>query len=231
MSGSTLLVCRPWSLHIWTSYSLSKRSGRPLQVYHPTRHQGLRDSRGFFYKRAWPIIKDDVMRAFNALWSRDFRSLNLLNEAFLILLRKKVNPEEIRDCRPISLIHSFAKLVSKCLANRLARFLSDLVRPNQSAFIRGRSIHDNFQTVQLTCRLLHSVKRPSMLLKIDMAKAFDRLLASWAFLLELLEFMGFSRRWRDWMSALLSTASTKILLNKWQTGKQDLPCSRPQKAC
>ena len=85
-----------------------------------------------------------------------------------------------------------------------------LVRPNH-AFIRGRSIHDNFRTVQLTCRLLHSVKRPSILLKVDIAKAFDTV--SWAFLLELLEFMGFSRQWRDWLSALLSTASTKILLN------------------
>lgn len=50
-----------------------------------------------------------------------------------------------------------------------------------------------------------------MLLKVDIAKAFDTV--SWAFLLELLEFMGFSRRWRDWLSALLSTASSKILLN------------------
>ena len=76
----------------------------------------------------------------------------------------------------------------------------------------GRSIHDNFRTVQLTCRLLHSVKRPSILLKVGIAKAFDTV--SWAFLLELLEFMGFSRRWRDWLSALLSTASTKILLDR-----------------
>lgn len=172
---------------------------------------GPNDFSGLFYKRAWPIIKEDIMRAFNAFWSRDFRSFNLVNEAYLILLRKKENPEEIKDYRPISLIHSFGKLVAKCLANRLSRFLNDLVRPNQSAFIRGRSIHDNFRTVQLTVRLLHSTRRPSILLKIDIAKAFDTV--SWPFLLQLLEFMGFSRRWRDWMSALLSTASTKILLN------------------
>lgn len=148
---------------------------------------------GMFYKRAWPIIKIDILNAFNAFWSMDFRSFNLVNEAYMILLHKKDDPEEIRDCRPISLIHSIGKLVTKCLANRLSKFLDSLVSPNQSAFIRGRSIHDNFRTVRLTCRLLHSV--------------------SWAFLLELLEFLGFSTQWRDWVSALLSTASTKILLN------------------
>lgn len=151
------------------------------------------------------------MRAFNAFWARDFRSFSLVNEAHLILLRKKENPEEIKDYRPISLIHSFAKLVTKCLANRLRRVLDSLVRPNQSAFISGRCLHDNFRSVQLTCRYLHSTRRASLLLKVDLAKAFDTV--SWPFLLHLLAFMGFSQRWRDWLSALLSTATSRILLN------------------
>jgi hypothetical protein len=166
---------------------------------------------GLFYKLAWPTIKADIMRAFNAFWARDFRSFSLVNEAHLILLRKKENPEEIKDYRPISLIHSFAKLVTKCLANRLRRVLDSLVRPNQSAFISGRCLHDNFRSVQLTCRYLHSTRRPSLLLKVDLAKAFDTV--SWPFLLHLLVFMGFSQRWRDWLSALLSTATSRILLN------------------
>jgi len=47
------------------------------------------------------------MNAFNAFWSQDFRRLHHLNDAFMILLRKKEHREEIRDYRPISLIHSF----------------------------------------------------------------------------------------------------------------------------
>jgi hypothetical protein len=49
------------------------------------------------------------------------------------------------------------------------------------------------------------------LLKIDIAKAFDTV--SWPFLLEVLQHMGFAQRWRDWISIILATASTKILLN------------------
>jgi hypothetical protein len=74
---------------------------------------------GLFYKTAWPIIKADVMNAFNAFWAADSRSFNLLNDAYMVLLKKKEQPEEIRDYRPISLIHSFGKLVTKCLARRL----------------------------------------------------------------------------------------------------------------
>jgi len=65
------------------------------------------------------------------------------------------------------------KLVAKALAVRLAPHLSALIRHNQSAFISGRSIHDNFMSVQLACRWLYSSRCPAVLMKIDIAKAFD----------------------------------------------------------
>jgi len=153
----------------------------------------------------------DILNAFNAFWARDMRSFNHLNEAFMILLKKKAQPMEIRDYQPISLIHSFSKLITKCLARRLAPFLDSLVMKNQSAFIKGRRIHDSFRQVQLACRTLHTTHIPALLLKIDITKAFDTV--SWAFLLEVLQHMGFGQRWRDWISVILSTSSTKILLN------------------
>jgi hypothetical protein len=85
--------------------------------------------------------------AFNALWSLDACSFHLLNDAVMILLRKKETPTQLKDYRPISLIHSFSKLFAKCLARRLAPRLQDVVAMNQSAFIKGRSIHDNNRAV------------------------------------------------------------------------------------
>lgn len=68
---------------------------------------------------------------------------------------------------------SIDKLFSKGLTMRLAPRMHQLVRTTQSAFIRGRQIHENFHFVQLTCRWLHNKRCPSMLLKVDLAKAFD----------------------------------------------------------
>ena len=56
-----------------------------------------------------------------------------------------------------------------------------LVSPNQSAFVKGRCIHDNFILVQQTAKVLHNLKEPRILLKLDISKAFD--LLTWAFLL------------------------------------------------
>jgi hypothetical protein len=152
-----------------------------------------------------------------SFWALDSRSFFLLNQAYMVLLRKKEDAMNIRDFRPISLIHSFSKLIAKVLSNQLVPFMPRLVAPNQSAFIKGRTIHDNFFTVPLAAKLLHARGHPVLLLKVDLAKAFD--LVSWPFILDLLQHMGFSRRWINWILILLSTGNTKILLNG-QPGKR-----------
>lgn len=67
----------------------------------------------------------------------------------MILLRNREHASRITDYYPISLIHSFSNnLFTKVLANRLVLVLHELVRSNQSAFIKGQLIiHDNFHVV------------------------------------------------------------------------------------
>lgn len=99
----------------------------------------------------------------SAVWSRKFNNFGRLKEGV----------DQVKDFRPISLVHSVAKLITKLLANRLARRLHEMVSPNQSAFIKGRFIQDNFMLVQQTSRLLHQQKKASLLFKLDITKAFD----------------------------------------------------------
>jgi hypothetical protein len=91
---------------------------------------GLDGFTGLFYKRCWYIMKVDIMHAVNAFWAQDYRSLHHLNEAFMILIKKKEQPSQIHDYRPISLIHSFGKLLTRCMAQRLAPVLHQLVQTN-----------------------------------------------------------------------------------------------------
>jgi hypothetical protein len=49
--------------------------------------------------------------------------------------------------------------------------IGELVQPSQSAFIKGRVIQDNFKYVKVVAKLLHARKLPTLLLKIDLARA------------------------------------------------------------
>jgi hypothetical protein len=132
-----------------------------------------------------------------------------LNNALVVLLPKKDGATDVRGFRPISLTHSFGKLFSKLLAIRLAPRLPQLVAPNQSAFVKGRSIQDNFKLVQLTMRALHVNRIPSLLLKVDITKVFD----SVSFLIRILQHMGFGRLFIEWVCIVLASDSSKIVLN------------------
>ncbi|KAM0836416.1 hypothetical protein ACQ4PT_062357 [Festuca glaucescens] len=164
-----------------------------------------------FFVVCWDIIKEDIMTTFNPLSRLDCRGFGAVNEALITLLHKKDGAEEVRDFRSISLIHGFAKLVAKVLANRVAPVLPQMVGVQQSAFVRGRCLHDNFMMVQGTARKLHSSSTPVVLLKLDITKAFDTV--EWSFLIEVLRRLGFGERVLACICALLSTASTRVLLN------------------
>jgi hypothetical protein len=166
---------------------------------------------GLFYKKCWDIIKGDLLEAIMGFYNHKTSKMGLFNEANIVLLPKKPTPTTITDYRPISLINSVVKIITKLLANRLAPHMNTLVSYAQNAFIKQRCIHDNFLYVQRVIQLLHKKKQSSLFIKLDISKAFDSV--GWQFLLEVLEALGFSLKWRDWISDLLRTSSSKILIN------------------
>jgi hypothetical protein len=72
------------------------------------------------------------------------QGLQYLKQTFVVLIPKKDNPMKISEYMPISLTHSFVKIISKLLANRLGPELDHLISVNQTAFIKKRCINDNF---------------------------------------------------------------------------------------
>jgi hypothetical protein len=166
---------------------------------------------GAFYQRAWPIIKEDILAGLMKLGVGDGGGFARLNRALITLIPKKPEAIETKDYRPISLVHSFAKLFSKIVANRLRTRLGEIVSMNQSAFIKHRSLHDNFVLVRQVVRKINTRRQTGVLLKLDIARAFDSI--SWSFLFEVLRRMGFGERFLKWIALLLYTANTRVMVN------------------
>jgi hypothetical protein len=109
------------------------------------------------------------------------------------------------------LIHAIAKIIAKILALRLAPLMDDLVSNAESAFIKRRSIHDNFLYVKNYATKLHKSKTPALLFKLDIKKAFDSV--RWEYIVDLMHRRGFPSRFLNWVVALLVTATSRVLLN------------------
>lgn len=150
----------------------------------------------------------DAFPKFSSLNGRGFQQFN---EALLALLPKKANASSLFEYRLISLIHIITKLFAKILSPRMAPRLGEIVLINQSAFITGRSVHDNYLLMQQTAQQLHNHHAPRALLKLDITCAFDSV--SWPFLLDMLCHLIFDNRWCHWILIMAATASTCDIIN------------------
>jgi hypothetical protein len=97
------------------------------------------------------------------------------------------------------------------LALRLAPHMNELVSNAQSAFIKKSSIHGNFLYVKNLGTRFKKSKIPALLFKLDICKAFDYV--SWEYILALLQRRGFPPGFQDWIAALFSIVTSRVLLN------------------
>jgi hypothetical protein len=70
------------------------------------------------------------MRAVDQFYILNQQGLHFLNQAFVVLIPKKENPQRVTNFRAISLTHNFAKIITKVLANRLEPELDSLISIN-----------------------------------------------------------------------------------------------------
>jgi hypothetical protein len=96
-----------------------------------------------FYRAFWDVVRGDVME-FLADFHAGVAPLDGVNRAFTALLPKKADMLTADGFRPISLQNCIMKLVTRILTSRLQSFIERFVAFEQSGFIRGRFIADNF---------------------------------------------------------------------------------------
>nr|GEY68398.1 RNA-directed DNA polymerase, eukaryota [Tanacetum cinerariifolium] len=94
-----------------------------------------------FIRRYWKVIDKDVVKVVEELFvSSKFPPGS--NSSFITLISKTQDAKMVKDFRPISLIGSTYKIITKIMANRLSIVISDVVSDVQSAFVSNRQIPD-----------------------------------------------------------------------------------------
>jgi hypothetical protein len=166
-----------------------------------------------FYQRNWGTIKAEVINAVKLFFVTGHIPEGV-NDTAIILIPKNEQPETLKDFRPISLCTVIYKVIAKCMVNRLRPLLDEIVSMNQSAFIPGRPITDN-ALVAFEC--LHFIEQNTNVdknfcaYKLDLSKACDRV--DWDFLKKMMQRLGFSHRWVDWIMACATSVRYQVKFN------------------
>jgi hypothetical protein len=133
-----------------------------------------------FYQQYWEIIKTDLTK----MIKKSQKSSKLggsTNSAFLTLISKEKGAVTFNRFRPISLCNTSYKILTKFIANRLKEILPLIIPENQGGFIKCRHIADNIILVQEALHSSVQRKDKGMIIKLDLANAFDRVRHSFLF--------------------------------------------------
>ncbi|VFQ72955.1 unnamed protein product [Cuscuta campestris] len=138
---------------------------------------------------------------------------------FISLIPKKDNPKTFDDFRPISLSTFMSKINTKLLANRLKTLLPKIISEEQAAFQKGKSCDDH---ILLEKEAIHHLDKKTfggnVIIKVDMAKAFDRM--EWSYIEHILKGFGFSDGAISILMANLKNTFLSILLNGREKGAE-----------
>ncbi|KAL9680638.1 hypothetical protein QQ045_018523 [Rhodiola kirilowii] len=148
-----------------------------------------------FFQQNWEVLQSEfTYECLQFLNQGVFLAAN--NTILVTLIPKTKGASKVTEFRPISLTGILAKVVSRAITNRLQRFLSEIICPEQCAFVKDRLITDN---ILIAHEISHYINKSAnqrqvyAALKLDMAKAYDMI--EWDFLEMMLLQLGFSEVW------------------------------------
>ena len=127
-----------------------------------------------FYKTFYDTLENDLIQLYNNILFIEKGITNTMQKA-ITLIPKKGDLNKLKYWRPISLLCTDYKILTKVLANRLKNILLQIISKEQTCSIPNRTIFNNLFLIRDTITLTKEKNSILYLLQIDKEKAFDKI--------------------------------------------------------
>ena len=163
-----------------------------------------------FYTACWDIIQKDLVKMVRK--SQNCSKIGgSTNSSFLALIPKEKGAQNFSKFRLISLCNTGYKIITKVMANRIKKILPRIILENQGGFIQGRQIQYNIILVQEAIHSSCQRKEKGMIVKLDLANAFDKVRLN--FLFAVMHKLGFHPKLVNWIKSCISGPWITPLVN------------------
>ena len=171
------------------------------QRYDAARHAN-RD--GFDITRALAILFRDIQKHGIDKWTH-------FADGWMCPLFKKKDPTDISNYRPITVLNTDYKLLTKVLALQLVEHADTLIHEDQAGFIPKRSIFNHIRLAKAIITYAETAEEDGAIIALDQEKAYDRIHHD--YLWKVLEAFQLPSPFIKTVKALYSHAYTKVAIN------------------
>ena len=132
-------------------------------------------------------------------------------EGWMCPLYKKKDITMIENYRPITLLNSDYKLLTKALTLQLMEDVKKMIHRDQAGFIPGRSIFDHIRLSRLMTKFAEISEKNGAVVALDQEKAYDKI--THQYLWKTLDAFNMPRLFTKTVKELYKNAWTKVAIN------------------
>ena len=189
--------------------------GKALNDLHNGKSPGSDGFTTEFYKFFWTDIKDLVFESFTYAFINGTLSIDQRRSILTLIPKKDKDLRFWKNWRPISLLNTDYKIITKLFAKRLKPVLQNIIHPDQVAYIKGRYIGQNIRLMSDVIAFVENNDEECILSCIDFEKAFDTV--EWSFIHKALNNFGFGEYFRKWIQIFYTNISAGAMNNGYCT--------------
>jgi exonuclease III len=143
-----------------------------LKTSNPDKSPGLDGLTYELYKKFWNELGPLLLRVTNSSM-HEGRLPNSMQNGIITLIPKNGDHTLLSNWRPITLLNTDYKLITKCLAGRIISVLPDLITSDQSFCVPNRTIHTNLHLIRDAIEYANMHNLPLAVISLDQASAYD----------------------------------------------------------
>jgi hypothetical protein len=164
-----------------------------------------------FYVHFWPVLKGPFMMMLNDVFINERLTIDQRRGIISLIPKQDKDLKLIKNWRPISILNTDYKIITKTLSNRLKPILPDLISEDQNGFVLGRLIGQNIRIVKDIIDYCKNKNINGYLALLDFEKAFDSL--NWSFIEYTLKSFNFGPNFIRWIKLLYKDISSSVCNN------------------
>lgn len=132
-----------------------------------------------------------------------------------IIYKKKGDKGDLKNYRPLSMLNTDYKILTKVLANRLKKVVPNIITTNQAYAVLNRDITDITNSIRDLIWYMRDKKETGYIISVDLEKAFNRVKRK--YLMDVMEKFGFGEIFIKWIKCIYTDITSCVKVNGFLT--------------